>query len=185
MLHDGGGNRAETVRALPMIIDGVRARTGPDFSLGLRLSPERFGLKLAEIVEVARQILAEGKIDYLDLSLWDYAKEPMEEEFQGRSLMSYFTELPRGAVRLGCAGKVMTPDDARACLERGMDFVLLGRAAILHHDWPQKLAADVHFKPVQIPVSVEHLRAEGLGPAMVKYMQGWKGFVAEPETEAA
>ena len=25
MLHDGGGNRAETVRALPMIIDGVRA----------------------------------------------------------------------------------------------------------------------------------------------------------------
>ena len=26
LLHDGGGNRAETVRALPMIIDGVRAR---------------------------------------------------------------------------------------------------------------------------------------------------------------
>jgi len=26
LLHDGGGNRAETVRALPMIIDGIRAR---------------------------------------------------------------------------------------------------------------------------------------------------------------
>ncbi len=26
LLHDGGGNRSETVRALPMIIDGVRAR---------------------------------------------------------------------------------------------------------------------------------------------------------------
>src|SRR5579863_7567317 len=26
LLHDGGGNRAETARALPMIIDGVRAR---------------------------------------------------------------------------------------------------------------------------------------------------------------
>jgi peptidoglycan-N-acetylglucosamine deacetylase len=26
LLHDGGGNRAETVKALPMIIDGVRAR---------------------------------------------------------------------------------------------------------------------------------------------------------------
>ncbi|HEX6504280.1 MAG TPA: glycosyltransferase [Terriglobales bacterium] len=26
LLHDGGGNRAETVRALPMIIDGVRSR---------------------------------------------------------------------------------------------------------------------------------------------------------------
>ena len=27
LLHDGGGNRAETVRALPMIIDGIRARS--------------------------------------------------------------------------------------------------------------------------------------------------------------
>jgi len=26
LLHDGGGNRAETVRALPMMIDGIRAR---------------------------------------------------------------------------------------------------------------------------------------------------------------
>ena len=31
----------------------------------------------------------------------------------------------------------------------------------------------------------EHLRAERLGPAFVTYMQTWKGFVAEPETELA
>jgi 2,4-dienoyl-CoA reductase-like NADH-dependent reductase (Old Yellow Enzyme family) len=180
-----GGALENRARIVHEIIDGVRARTGPDFSLGLRLSPERFGLKLAEIRQVAEEILAQGKIDYLDMSLWDYAKEPMEEEFQGRTLMSYFTELPRGKVRLGCAGKVMTPDDARTCLERGMDYVLLGRAAILHHDWPQKLAADPAFTPVKTPVSVDYLRAEGLSPAFVKYMQGWKGFVEEPATEAA
>src|SRR6185312_2744856 len=115
--------------------------------------------------------LADGKIDYLDLSLWDYAKEPVEAEFQGRSLMSYFAELPRGAVRVGCAGKVMTPEDARACLERGMDYVLLGRAAILHHDYPQKLAADAGFTPIRTPVSAAHLRREGLSPTFVKYMQ--------------
>jgi len=32
LLHDGGGNRAETVRALPMIIDGIRAH-------GLEIAP--------------------------------------------------------------------------------------------------------------------------------------------------
>jgi cellulose synthase/poly-beta-1,6-N-acetylglucosamine synthase-like glycosyltransferase/peptidoglycan/xylan/chitin deacetylase (PgdA/CDA1 family) len=32
LLHDGGGNRAETVRALPMIIEGIRAR-------GLEVAP--------------------------------------------------------------------------------------------------------------------------------------------------
>jgi len=181
-----GGSLENRARIVHEIIDGVRASTSPDFSLGLRLSPERFGLKLAEIVEVARTLLAEARIDYLDMSLWDYAKEPMEPEFQGRSLMSYFTDLPRGAVRLGCAGKVMTPADARACLERGMDFVLLGRAAILHHDYPQRLAADPGFAPLKTPVSADHLRAEGLGPGFVKYMRGWKGFVEEePATEAA
>jgi len=180
-----GGSIENRARIVHEIIDGVRERTGADFSLGLRISPERFGLQLAEIVEVARRILAEGKIDYLDLSLWDYAKEPNEDAFKGRTLMSYFAELPRGQVRVGCAGKVMTPNDARACLERGMDYVLLGRAAILHHDWPLRLAADPAFTPVKTPVSAEHLRAEGLGPSFVKYMGTWKGFVAEPETEAA
>src|ERR1700743_631803 len=180
-----GGSVENRARIIHEIIDGVRARTGPDFSLGLRISPERFGLKLMEIVEVAKGVLADGKIDYLDLSLWDYAKEPMEPEFQGRSLMSYFAELPRGNVRVGCAGKVMTGADARACLERGMDYVLLGRAAILHHDWPKKVAADPDFTPIALPVSADHLRAEGLGPTFVTYMQTWKGFVAEPETEPA
>jgi 2,4-dienoyl-CoA reductase-like NADH-dependent reductase (Old Yellow Enzyme family) len=180
-----GGSLENRARIVHEIIDGVRASTGPDFSLGLRLSPERFGLKLAEIRQVAGEVLAGGKIDYLDMSLWDYAKQPVEEEFQGRTLMSYFTDLPRGNVRLGCAGKVMTPADAEACLASGMDFVFLGRAAILHHDWPHKLAADPAFTPIKTPVTADYLRAEGLGPAMVTYMQGWKGFVEEPETEPA
>ena len=180
-----GGTPENRGRVIREIISGVRARCRPDFSLGLRLSPERFDLKLMEIQALARSILAEAAIDYLDMSLWDYAKAPNEEAFQGRSLMSYFTELDRGKVRLGCAGKIMTPDDARACLEGGMDFVMLGRAAILHHDYPQRLAADPAFLPLATPVSAEHLRAERLGPAFVKYMQTWKGFVAEPAAELA
>ena len=180
-----GGSVENRARIIHEIIDGIRAQTGADFSLGLRISPERFGLKLGEIIEVARGVLAGGKLDYLDLSLWDYAKQPIEEEFQGRTLMSYFAELPRGRTRVGCAGKVMTPADARACLEHGMDFVLLGRAAILHHDWPNLLAADPNFTPVQTPVSEAHLLAEGLGPSFVKYMGTWKGFVEEREAEPA
>jgi 2,4-dienoyl-CoA reductase-like NADH-dependent reductase (Old Yellow Enzyme family) len=180
-----GGSVENRARIVKEIIAGVRARCRADFSLGLRISPERFGLKLAEIRQTAGEILADGAIDYLDLSLWDYAKEPTEEAHKGRTLMSYFTELPRGEVRLGCAGKVMTGEDVRACLERGMDFVFLGRAAILHHDYPRKYAADPDFKPIALPVTEAYLRQEGLSPAFVKYMQNWKGFVAEPVTEAA
>ena len=176
-----GGSLENRGRIIREIIDGVRAQCRPDFNLGLRLSPERFGLQLAEIRDFAQAVMLDGKIDYLDMSLWDIFKQPVEEAFQGRSLMSYFTELERGAVRLGAAGKIMTAADARACLEAGCDFVVVGRAAILHHDYPRKVQADSEFKPIALPVPRQHLREEGLGPAFLDYMNTWKGFVAAEE----
>lgn len=171
-----GGSLENRARIIFEIIDGIRGRTGPDFQVGLRLSPERFGLKLAEIVEVAQSVLRDGRIDYLDMSLWDVFKEPAEEEHQGRSLMSYFTALDRGNVRLGVAGKVTTPAIAAQMLDDGADYVLIGRAAILHHDFPER-ARDPAFTPVALPVTAEYLTHEGLGPAFVAYMSGWPGFV--------
>ena len=50
-----GGSPENRARPIKEIIEGVRARCRPDFSLGLRLSPERFDLKLMEIRELARQ----------------------------------------------------------------------------------------------------------------------------------
>ena len=179
-----GGSVENRARIIHEIIDGVRARCRPDFQLGLRLSPERFGLKLADMLQTAQAILTDGKIDYLDMSLWDVFKAPLEEEHQGRSLMSYFTGLDRGQVRLGVAGKVTSPTIAAQMLDQGADFVLIGRAAILHHDFP-KLARDAAFMPIATPVSREHLRREGLSPTFVEYMASWKGFVAEPETVEA
>jgi 2,4-dienoyl-CoA reductase-like NADH-dependent reductase (Old Yellow Enzyme family) len=174
-----GGSLDNRGRLITEILAAVREQCGPDFQIGLRLSPERFGLQLAEIRDYAAALMAAGAMDYLDMSLWDIAKEPMEEAFQGRSLMSIFTELPRGNVRLGVAGKVMSAATAAQALADGADFVLLGRAAILHHNWPLLAAADSDFEPVSLPVTREHLRAEGLGPAFVDYMAGWKGFVVE------
>ena len=174
---DYGGSPENRARLILEILDGVRAACRADFNLGLRLSPERFGLSLMEIRDLARRILSEAKIDYLDMSLWDCFKEPVEEAHRGRTLMSYFTDLPRGDVRLGVAGKIMSAADARAMLDAGADFVLLGRAAILHHDWPQKARANPDFRPVSLPVTRAHLEAEGLGPPFVTYMSTWAGFV--------
>ena len=174
---DYGGSPENRARLILEIIDGVRAACRADFNLGLRLSPERFGLSLMEPRDLAGRLLSEAKIDYLDMSLWDCFKEPVEEAHRGRTLMSYFTDLPRGEVRLGVAGKIMSAADARAMLDAGADFVLLGRAAILHHDWPQKARANPDFRPVSLPVTRAHLEAEGLGPVFVNYMSTWAGFV--------
>ena len=174
-----GGSPENRARILFEIVDGVRAACGANFSLGVRLSPERFGLKLDEMVAVARRLMAEAKIDYLDISLWDAFKEPMDEAFQGKSLAAYFTELDRGSVRLGGAGKIYSGADVKRAMAMGLDFVVIGRAAILHHDFPRCFASDPDFVMKALPVSEDYLRAEGLGPAFVNYMRTWKGFVEE------
>ncbi|WP_421864734.1 NADH:flavin oxidoreductase [Parvibaculum sp.] len=174
-----GGSLENRARLTFEIVEGIRAACRPDFQLGIRLSPERFGLKLAEVRDVAAELLRDAKIDFLDMSLWDVAKEPVEEEFQGRSLMSYFTDLPRGEVRLGAAGKIMSAADADAVINAGCDFAVVGRAAILRHDFPRRVLADPSYVSPALPVTGEHLRDEGLGSAFVTYMRGWKGFVAE------
>lgn len=172
-----GGSVENRSRIIFEIIEGVRAATGPDFQLGLRLSPERFGLRLSEIVEVAQAVMRDGRIDYLDMSLWDVFKEPVEEAHQGRPLMSYFTELDRGPVKLGVAGKVNSPGVAAEMLDRGADYVLIGRAAILHHDFPLR-ARDPAWNPVQAPVSAEYLAAEGVSPTFVEYLRNTFRMVA-------
>jgi 2,4-dienoyl-CoA reductase-like NADH-dependent reductase (Old Yellow Enzyme family) len=172
-----GGSLENRASIILDIIDGVRERCREDFVLGLRLSPERFDIRLGEMLELARELFRRRQIDFLDMSLWDSFKEPEEEDYKGRALLSCFTELDRGDTRLGTAGKIRSGEAARQCLEAGADFVLPGRAAILHHDLPQRVAANDDFEPVPNPVSADYLRAEGLGEKFVQYMSSWKGFV--------
>ncbi|MEH6639653.1 MAG: NADH:flavin oxidoreductase [Porticoccaceae bacterium] len=174
-----GGSLDHRAQPLFDIIAGIRKRCRADFNVGVRLSPERFGMQLMDVVAIAQRLMTEAQIDYIDLSLWDVFKEPNEEGYQGRSLLSYFTKLERGDVRIGVAGKIRTPQDALRCLDAGADFVLLGRAAILHHDFPKLSAANNDFVPVSNPVSEDYLRSEGLGEAFVEYMGTWKGFVEQ------
>lgn len=176
---DWGGSLEGRARILFEIVRGIRARCGADFLLGVRLSPERFGMELGEVLEVAQRLVDTGDVDFLDLSLWDCFKEPELEAYRGRSLLSWFMDLERRAVKLGPAGKIRSPADAQRVLDAGADFVVLGRAAILHHDYPARLAADSAFEPVALPVPAAWLAREGLSPPFVNYMRNWKGFVAD------
>ena len=122
---------------------------GPDFQLGVRLSPERFGLRLAEVRDVAAQLMGSRRPS----TTWTCrcgtsAKKPVEEEFQDRPLMDWFTELDRGTTRLGVAGKVRSRRGGGRDARAGADFVMVGRAAILHHDFPEQVRRNGGFVPV-------------------------------------
>ena len=172
-----GGSPENRARIILDIIRGIRKTCRPGFLLGIRLSPERFDVRLANMRELAGQLMRDGDVDFIDLSLWDVFKHPEEPGYGDRTLLSCFTDLERGAVRLGAAGKMRKPEDILRCLDAGIDFVLLGRAAILHHDFPDRMQRDPDFEPIQPPVSADYLRSEGLGEAFVRYMSRWENFV--------
>lgn len=174
-----GGSLENRARLLNEVIDGVRAETKADFQLGVRLSPERYGIVLDEARTLATELMTSGKIDYLDMSLWSVFKEPLEGDAHGKRLIDCFTDLPRGSTPLGVAGKIMDAATAQACLDAGADYVLIGRGAIIHHDFPLRAIADPAFSSMPLPVTRGHLAAEALGPRFIDYMaSGWKGFVA-------
>lgn len=174
-----GGSAENRARIVFEVIEGIRATCRPDFQIGLRLSPERFGQDLGEILAVAARAMGEARIDYLDMSLWDVFKQPEDETRRERTLLEWFADLPRGKVRLGVAGKIMGGRDAAHVLERGCDFAVIGRAAILRHDFPERVRQDGDYVSPVLPVTARHLADEGLSKPFLDYMRTWKGFVTE------
>ncbi len=175
-----GGSFDNRCRIVFELIAGIRAATGPQFQLGLRLSPERFDIRMGESLALARRVMEGGQLDYLDMSLWDCFKPPQDPAYAGQPLIAHFAALPRGNTRLGVAGKIMDAATAQRCLEAGADFVLIGRGAMLHHDFARRALADPAFRSIERPVSRAHLQAEGLGPAFLQYVAStWPRFVAD------
>jgi 2,4-dienoyl-CoA reductase-like NADH-dependent reductase (Old Yellow Enzyme family) len=177
-----GGSPQNRSRVLLAILAEIRKRCRPDFIVGVRLSPERFGVQVQEIRELAQQLIDTEQVDFLDLSLWDCFKEPEQPQLKGRTLMSYFMDLDRRAVKIGVAGKLHDPADMQRVLDLGADFAIVGRAAILHHDYPNRLAANPGFVAVRPPVTRAYLRNEGLSDPFVRYMGNWAGFVASADS---
>jgi 2,4-dienoyl-CoA reductase-like NADH-dependent reductase (Old Yellow Enzyme family) len=175
-----GGSFDNRCRIIHELIDGIRGATGAQFQLGLRLSPERFDVRLDEALALARELLSDDRLDYLDMSLWDCFKPPQDAAHAGQPLIAHFAALPRGRTRLGVAGKIMDAATAQRCLDAGADFVFIGRGAMLHHDFARRALTDPGFRCIERPVSRAHLEAEGLGPAFMGYVATtWPGFVAD------
>ncbi len=173
-----GGSLENRSRLLEEIISGIRSECRDDFILGVRLSAERFGVLLAESKELGEKLMTCGDLDFLDMSLWDAFKEPEEDEHKGKNLIDHFVELNKAQTKLGVAGNLRSPKEIEKAMEKGLDWIMLGRAAILHHDFPLKYKEDPEFIPVDIPVSKEYLENEGLSKKFIDYMSNW-GFVEE------
>lgn len=174
-----GGSYENRVRMIRELLESVNAATSDGFSVGLRLSGERHGVELTEMQRLAGEVMSSGEIDYLDMSLWDIAKLPHDRAHEQKPLIEHFTDIPRGDTKLGVAGMIRNAEQAQWALDSGADFVFIGRAAILHHDFADRAIDDRTFASVPTPVSVEHLKTQHVSDTFVAYLNtSFAGFVA-------
>ncbi len=174
-----GGSLENRSRLLFEIVDGIRGACGDDLALAVRMSPERFGMQTAEIVDVYGRLVDGGMVDLIDMSLWDVGRVTDQPGYDDRTLLEVFAELPRGDVRLGVAGKIHTPDDVQRVIDHGVDLPVLGRVAILHHDYPRQMQADAAFQPRRAPVGADVLAEEGVSPSFIEYLRATFRFVTD------
>ncbi|HLV70401.1 MAG TPA: NADH:flavin oxidoreductase [Xanthomarina sp.] len=174
-----GGSLENRSRLLFEIVEGIRKECGELFLLGVRLSPERFGMTLSEIKIISQRLIDSGIIDFLDLSLWDCFKQAEDFPNSKKTLLEHITELDFKSVKLTVAGNIRTAEDTQKVLDSGVDFVTIGRSGILHHDFPKRVIDNPNFEPIENPVSVTYLKNEGLSDNFIDYMRRWSGFVKD------
>ena len=180
--EDGyGGTYEGRTRIIHDVLAAIRAATGPDFQVGLRLSPERHGVVLEDMVRLAREVLAGGGLDYLDLSIWDVRKRPHgADPADERLLIDHFTPLPRGGTRLAVAGAVTGAAQAQWCLDRGADVAVVGKGAIADRTFAERAVSDPLYAAPAFPLSRDHLRSQLLSEPFVDYFaSGWPHLVRD------
>ncbi|NJM80550.1 MAG: NADH:flavin oxidoreductase [Flavobacterium sp.] len=172
-----GGSLVNRARLLFEIVKGIREKCGPKFLLGVRLSPERFGMDLEEVKQVTQRLVDEGNIDFLDISLWDVFKKSNDEKYQNKTLLEHFKTLDYKNVKWTVAGKIRNGEEVQKVLNEGVDFVTIGTAAIVHHNFPKLVVENPSFTAIEMPVSAAHLEKEGIGEAFINYLKARPGFV--------
>ena len=173
-----GGDQKTRTRFLVAITEEVRRCTGPNFLVGIRLSPEltSCGMTIDDAVTVAT-ICGELDIDFLHLSCWDIRKEGT---FLGETkpFTTIFREATPAHLPLFTTGGIWTAADARLAMKQGGDLVGVGRAGIPHADWPSYLEAGSK-EPSRPPFTPTRLKKAMLNPTFIEYMRRWEGFVAQ------
>lgn len=165
-------------RFVKEVVRAIRERTGPDFHVGLRLSVERYGLVLADMVQLVGELFASGDIDVLDLSLWDVAKLPANAPEDSPTLLEHFLDLPRNGTALGVAGHLTSAAAAQRALDQGADLVYIGKAAIADHAFARSATSDPGYRAPSFPVTRDLLRSEKLADSFVTYFaSNWPQLV--------
>lgn len=165
-------------RFLSEIISGVRSACGPDFVVGVRVSPgvpvPHAGISLEETLQITPWLVRDG-VDFIHLSLKEAGGTDTDDERSGAAAIPQVRANIPDSVALLAAGGILTLNEVERTLSYGADMVSIARGAIGNARWPEIVGAGLI--PLLPPYTKEHLEREGLSAPFIEYMHNWPGFV--------
>lgn len=178
---DYGGALSNRARLLYDTMRAARERVSPGFAVGVRLSPIDLwaarGIRLDESVAVALKLVELG-CDFIHLSLMDVFCHAPGAPQGAASVVRTMREALPSQVPLLAAGGIWSGADARRALKEGLDVVVLGRAAIAHPDWPQRVD-EQGWQPAHPPYTRAFLASGGASEPLLDYLARRPGFLVE------
>ena len=172
-----GGDINGRSQFLLELIKSIRAATGENFLIAVRISPiiEKAGIYLEDSLALA-QILCGAEIDMLHISCWDVF-EPVNDGIEDSLTRRFRNVIPENFPLIS-TGAVWTTEDAQWLIDQGADLVGVARVGIAHPDWPRNLD-DPNYQPQRPPFTENHLRSVDLSDVFIDYMKRWKNFVVQ------
>ncbi|MFW9780376.1 MAG: NADH:flavin oxidoreductase [Candidatus Heimdallarchaeota archaeon] len=176
---DYGGDVKGRAKFLRETVKAVREATSNTFMVNVRISPvdiskDRRGLTLGDSSRLA-QWLAEDGVDIIYLSLRD-ASGPAPFEKGDLPVVKIIRDAVPSEVKIAAAGGIWTRADARKTEAAGADIIVVGKASIIHPDWPS-ISQSTDFSPKLPPWDPDHLRQVGVGSNFLKYLNRSPGLV--------
>lgn len=144
---DYGGSLENRMRFPLEVIESIRAKTGPDFILGMRLNGDDLvegGLTIEESLEIAKKLEAHGMIDYLHISAGAYHAVPvmvgpMEVPLGIYVPYSAAIKNATDTIPVIAVNRINDPIQADEILKNGQaDLVAMTRACLCDPDMPNK-----------------------------------------------
>ena len=138
-----GDTREGQTQFLVEIVEEIRARCGPGFPVGVRLSADEHtpgGLTLDDTLEIVDALQEVAPVDYLSITTGQrggYVKDSSWDEGFALGLSEAVKELVDVPVIV--AGRIRLPGLAERALEAGQaDFVAVGRGMLADSEWVAK-----------------------------------------------
>ncbi len=139
-----GGSLEKRYHFIDELVDGVtgvvKDSGKKNFIVGYRLSPEEYenpGIRMSDTMFLVDK-LADKPLDYLHISMGDYKRVSVSDDYKDKSILAYIKEQVNGRMPIIGVGDVRTKADAEDMLQN-TDLVAVGRALLLDPHWTEKM----------------------------------------------